>query len=61
MAVESIALSSQVQRSLLALKSAIESEAAVVALVQQAASGGGSAQLSSPSTTDPSRLLDIVV
>ena len=63
MAAESIALGSQVQASLQALKSALESEAAVANLVQQAVETGKSSQLSSPSspTTDPSRLLDIVV
>ena len=40
-----------------------QSEAAVANLVQQAVETGKSSQLSSPSspTTDPSRLLDIVV
>ena len=63
MAAESIALGSQLQAGLQALKSAIESEAAVVSLVEQAASSGGGSQLSSPSnaSTDPNRLLDIVV
>lgn len=63
MAVESVALGSQVQASLQALKSALESEAAVVSLVEQAAASGGGSQLASPATTstDSSRLLDIVV
>ena len=63
MAAESIALSGQLQAGLQALKSSIESEAAVVNLFQQAASSGGSLELSSSSepTTDSSRLLDVVV
>ena len=63
MAAESIALSGQLQAGLQALKSSIESEAAVVSLVQQAASSGGSSEQSSSSepTTDPSRLLDVFV
>ncbi len=63
MAAESIALSGQLQAGLQALKSSIESEAAVVSLVQQATSCGGSSELSSSSesTTDSSRLLDVVV
>lgn len=63
MAVETIALGSQVQAGSQALKLAIESDAVVVEIVTEAASGGGSAYLSSPSTTstNSSRLLDIVV
>ena len=63
MAAESIALSGQLQAGLQALKSSNESEAAVVSLVQQVASSGGSSELSSSSEpiTDSSRLLDVVV
>tara|TARA_A100001037_G_scaffold198031_1_gene177084 strand:- start:833 stop:1024 length:192 start_codon:yes stop_codon:yes gene_type:complete len=63
MAAESIALSGQLQAGLQALKSSIESEAAVVSLVQQAASSDGNSELSSSSepTTDLSRLLDVVI
>ena len=63
MAAESIALSGQLQAGLQALKSSIESEAVVVNLFQQAASSGGSLELSSSSepTTDSSRLLGVVV
>jgi len=62
MAAETIVLSSRVQGSLLALKQAAESEAAIVRLVTQATQQGAQS-LSSPSsaTTDPSRLLDILV
>ena len=59
MAAEAVVLSPRVQASLLALKQAAESEAAIVRLVTQAEQGGGQS-LSSPST-DPNRLLDIFV
>jgi hypothetical protein len=59
MAAETIALSPRVQASLLALKQAAQSEAAIVRLITEAAQGGGQS-LSSPST-DPNRLLDIFV
>jgi len=59
MAAEAVVLSPRVQASLLALKQAAESEAAIVRLITQAAQGGGQS-LSSPST-DPNRLLDIFV
>lgn len=63
MAAESVALGSQVQAGLQALKSALQSEAAVASLVTEAAQSGASSQLSSSSsaTTDPSRLLDVVI
>jgi hypothetical protein len=63
MAAESIALGTQVQAGLQALKLAIESEAQVLNLVQQAVETAKQAELSSSSVaaTDPSRLLDIIV
>ena len=66
MAAESIVLSARFQGSLLALKQAAESEAAIVRLVTQATQQGAQT-LSSPASaspaaaTDPSRLLDIIV
>ena len=64
MADPSIALSASVQSGLqsglLALKSALQSEAAVVNLVTQAVDAGKSSQLSAPQT-DSSRALDVIV
>ncbi len=63
MAAESITLGAQVQAGLQALKLAIDSEAQVVNLVQQAVETAKQAQLSSSTVTrtDPSRLLYIIV
>lgn len=63
MAVESASLGGSLQAGLQALKSSLQSEAAVTQLVQQAADSGKSAELSSSSSTatDPSRALDVVV
>ncbi len=63
MAVESASLGGNLQAGLQALKSSLESEAAVTKLVQQAADSGKSSELSSSSSaaTDSSRALDVVI
>ncbi len=63
MAVESASLGEGLQAGLQALKSSLQSEAAVTKLVQQAAESGKSGELSSSSatTTDSSRALDVVI
>jgi hypothetical protein len=65
MAVESASLGGNQQAGLQALKSSLQSEAAVAKLVQQATDSGKSAGLSSSSstspTTDSSRALDVVI
>ena len=61
MAAEPIALSARFQGSLLALKQAAQSEAAIAQLVTQAVQQGGQSLSSPAPATDPSRLVDIVV
>lgn len=63
MAVESTALSGQLQAGYQALKSSLQSEAAAASLVDKAVETGKSAELSSSSkpTTDPSRAVDVVI